>query len=135
MNLYLLDTNAISALMRAEVRITTWIAELSRADRILVCPIVSGEIYFGIARLEPGRRRNELAAKAAVLLESLDSEPVPVSAGGIYAEVKYQRQRAGLSLTENDLWIAATALALGAVLVSRDSDFKGIEGLKVVANW
>jgi predicted nucleic acid-binding protein len=34
-------------------------------------------------------------------------------------------------LDENDLWIAATALALDAVLVTRDSDFQQIEGLSV----
>jgi ABC-type uncharacterized transport system ATPase subunit len=39
----------------------------------------------------------------------------------------------GLPLDENDLWMAATALALSAILVSRDSDFQGIEGLSVVA--
>jgi predicted nucleic acid-binding protein len=36
-------------------------------------------------------------------------------------------------LDENDLWVAATALALGARLVSRDADFAGIEGLPVLA--
>ena len=34
---------------------------------------------------------------------------------------------------ENDLWIAATALALGATLVTRDTDFNGIEGLMILA--
>jgi predicted nucleic acid-binding protein len=37
-------------------------------------------------------------------------------------------------MDENDLWIAATALALGATLVSRDGDFKQIDGLSV-ENW
>ena len=32
---------------------------------------------------------------------------------------------------KNDLWIAATALALDAVLITRDSDFQQIEGLSV----
>jgi predicted nucleic acid-binding protein len=33
---------------------------------------------------------------------------------------------------ENDLWIAATARALGATLVTRDQDFDNIDGLPVV---
>jgi predicted nucleic acid-binding protein len=37
----------------------------------------------------------------------------------------------GLSLDENDLWVAATALATGATLVSRDSDFRRIDRLAV----
>ncbi len=37
----------------------------------------------------------------------------------------------GLALDENDLWVAATALSLGATSVSRDRDFAGIEGLTV----
>ena len=52
-------------------------------------------------------------------------------AGDIYAGLKLA-QRRGLVLDENDLWVAATALALGAALVSRDSDFAGIDGLQIV---
>jgi tRNA(fMet)-specific endonuclease VapC len=48
--------------------------------------------------------------------------------------VKVARERGGLVLDENDLWIAATALELGAVLVTRDSDFQRIDGL-TVENW
>ena len=44
------------------------------------------------------------------------------------------RERKGLALDENDLWIAATALALGSVLISRDSDFQQIDGL-MVEDW
>ena len=40
----------------------------------------------------------------------------------------------GLPLDENDCWIAATALAAGATLVSRDTDFQQIDGLSVI-NW
>jgi predicted nucleic acid-binding protein len=46
--------------------------------------------------------------------------------------VKLNRQQDGLSLDENDLWVASTAMALGATLVSRDEDFAGIHGLSVV---
>ena len=41
------------------------------------------------------------------------------------------RQRKGLVLDENDLWIAAAAREAGATLVTRDTDFQQIEGLQV----
>jgi predicted nucleic acid-binding protein len=53
-------------------------------------------------------------------------------AGDVYAGLKNSQQRCGKSLDENDLWMAATALASGAKLVTRDGDFEGIGGLGVV---
>jgi predicted nucleic acid-binding protein len=43
-------------------------------------------------------------------------------------------ERQGLSLDENDLWIAATASAVGATLVTRDRDFGSVEGL-TTTDW
>ena len=56
---------------------------------------------------------------------------MPEIAGDYYARIKLTCQRKGLDLDENDLWIAATALALAAVLVTRDSDFQQVDALKV----
>lgn len=44
---YLLDTNAISDLMRGLPQIENWMAGLERADHVVTCPIVRGEILFG----------------------------------------------------------------------------------------
>jgi len=130
---YLLDTNAISDLMRASPQIENWMAGLEQGDRVITCTIVRGEILFGIARLPPGRRRTELEETGGQFLATVRCEPVPERAGDFYAAVKLARQQRGLTLDENDLWVAATALALGAALVTRDSDFAGIDGLRVVA--
>jgi predicted nucleic acid-binding protein len=62
----------------------------------------------------------------------LPCEPVPATAGDRYAAIKFSQQRRGLPLDENDLWIAATALAMNATLVSRDNDFQRADGLVVV---
>jgi predicted nucleic acid-binding protein len=129
---YLLDTNAISDLMRAVPRIENWMAGLDRGDRVVTCTIVRGEILFGIARLPPGRRRTELEETGRQFLAIVRCEPVPERAADFYAAVKLARRQRGLALDENDLWVAATALALGATLVSRDGDFGGIDGLAVV---
>lgn len=59
---------------------------------------------------------------------------MPESAGDAYAAIKRAREERALTLDENDLWIAATASALGATLVTRDRDFSSIAGLSVV-DW
>jgi tRNA(fMet)-specific endonuclease VapC len=58
-------------------------------------------------------------------------EPIPETAADHYARIKRETERKGVRLDENDLWIAATALSLGAVLVTTDSDFQRVSGLRV----
>ena len=130
--IYLLDTNIISDLMRANPRVEDWISGLGSDDRLVTCTIVRGEILFGIARLPAGRRRLELEETGHRFLAAFRCEPIPERAAGFYADLNVTRQQRGLSLDENDLWVAATALALGASLVSRDSDFAAITSLSVL---
>jgi predicted nucleic acid-binding protein len=117
--------------MREHPKVDARLASTTSADRVVICSVVRGEIQYGIQRLPQGRRRQELASKSAKLFTVVHCEPVPEVAGDLYAKIKLTRQQKGLSLDENDLWIAATAMALGAVLVTRDSDFAHIEGLAV----
>jgi predicted nucleic acid-binding protein len=129
---YLLDTNAVSELMRSDPRVEKWLASLNDLDRVITCTIVRGEILFGISRLPAGKRRAELEETSRQFLDAFLCEPVPERAGDFYASIKLARQTQGLALDENDLWVAATALALNAALVSRDQDFARIDGLAVV---
>ena len=131
--IYLLDTNSISRVMRDDAEMAAWLQSVRGEDHLVTCTIARGEILFGVKRLARGRRRNELEAKAQALFAALRCEGVPPGAGDHYADLKPSQQRRGLSLDENDLWIAATALAIGATLVSRDSDFAGIEALSVIS--
>jgi predicted nucleic acid-binding protein len=98
----------------------------------VTCTIVRGEVLFGIFRLPEGKRRTQLEAAARKFLDGIPCEGLPQEAADMYAKLKSAQQRAGLPLDENDLWIAATAMALGATVVSRDSDFRRIEDLPVV---
>jgi tRNA(fMet)-specific endonuclease VapC len=131
---YLIDTNIFSDLMREHPKLDDHLSNLSTTDRIIICPIVRGEILYGIRRLPISKRQQELESKASRLFAILPCESIPETAGDIYSTIKINRQLKGLTLDENDLWIAATALALGAVLVTRDSDFHQIDTL-LVENW
>jgi predicted nucleic acid-binding protein len=129
---YLLDTSAVSALMRSEARMEDWLSSVGPDDNVSTSVITRGEVLFGIERLAAGRRRTELEDKANRLLTVIPCEAIPVAAGDRYASLKREQQRRGLPLDENDLWIAATALALGTTLVSDDSDFQLIQELHLV---
>jgi predicted nucleic acid-binding protein len=129
--LFLLDTNAFSDLMHEHPQLDARLATIASTDRVMICSIVRGEIRYGIERLPQGKRRQQLETKATKLFAALPCEPVPEKAGDHYAAIKLARQQKGLTLDENDLWIAATARSLGAVLITRDSDFQQIDGLTV----
>ncbi len=131
--IYLLDTSAISALMREDPRILSWLASLESDDRLVTCTIVRGEILFGLERLSEGQRRTVLEAKAHNVFASMLCESVLAVAAERYATLKVTQQRLGLSLDENDLWIASTAFVIGATLVSSDRDFQRVEALPVLA--
>ena len=81
-----------------------------------------------------GKRRRNLEIKASDLLASMPCEPLPEAAGNYYARIKRETELKGMPLDENDLWISATALSIGSILVTTDSDFERVSGL-TVKNW
>jgi predicted nucleic acid-binding protein len=131
---FLLDSNAFSDLMRKDPRVEARLAALAPSDEVTICSIVRGEILYRLARLPQGRRRANLTKQAAPLFASMACQPIPEAAGDAYANIKRTRERQGLRLDENDLWIAATASAVGATLVTRDRDFTSVEGL-ATTDW
>ncbi len=132
--IFLFDTTTFSDLMRDDPRTHEKLAGIVPTDRVAICSIVRGEIRHGIERLPPGKRREILEARCVRLFPVIPCEPVLPAAGDYYARIKATAQSKGLSLDENDLWIAATAMSLGATLVSRDTDFHRVDDLNVV-NW
>ena len=132
--IYFLDTTAVSDLMAGEPRTTARMAAVRSPDRVVTSPVVRGEILFGIARLPAGKRRTGLENNAARVFSSVPCEPTPVGAADHYAAAKLSCELAGAPLADNDLWIAASALHGGAVVVSRDAHFKRVPGL-AVEDW
>ncbi|MBC8095928.1 MAG: type II toxin-antitoxin system VapC family toxin [Akkermansiaceae bacterium] len=131
---FMLDTSAFSDLMREHPKLESRLAGCNHDDHFSICPIVRGEILHGISRLPEGQRRYDLLSKAAKLFAAIPCDPIVEAAADHYSDIKLTRQKKGLVLDENDLWIAASARAFGAVLVSRDSDFKSIDSL-VTEDW
>jgi hypothetical protein len=77
--IYLLDTSAISLLMREDPAVANWLLSVSAQDRLVVCTITRGEILFGLGRLAQGKRRTELELKAEILFSTFPCEAIPAA--------------------------------------------------------
>jgi tRNA(fMet)-specific endonuclease VapC len=104
---------------------------LPAVDRMVICAVVRGEVLYGLERMPRGKKRRSLETKITELFASISCEPIPQNAADHYARIKREAERKGMPLDENDLWIAATALSLGAILVTSDSGFQRVSGLSI----
>ncbi len=112
--------------MKDNPKVKERLNSLTESDYTFTCSIVKGEILFGIARLSAGKRKQDLQQKADELFEVVPCEPISESVSETYAKIKVTAEQPGTSLGECDLWIAATALALDAILVTSNSDYQRI---------
>jgi len=126
---FLLDTNAVVAVLKNEPRVHTRIDELAVGD-VGMPLLVLGELLYGAHR--SARRAENLAA--VVTLRTL-FPVVPVTEAIIerYAASRAQLAARGRPKADFDLVIACTAIEHGAVLVTNDAALKdgAIEGLQV----
>lgn len=114
--------------MKDNPKVKERLNSLTESDYTFTCSIVKGEILFGIARLPAGKRKQDLQQKADELFQVVPCEPISESVSDAYARIKVAAEQGGTSLGECDLWIAATALVLDAILVTSDSDYQRIVG-------
>ena len=131
MGSYLLDSTTFSFLMERRPEVVARMESVAPGDRVAICTIVRGEILYGLERMPPGRRRREIERAAIELFGVLPCDGLPDAVADVYARIKYDAERTGSQVAENDLWIAATALANGATVVTSDADFGRVSGLNV----
>ncbi len=134
-----LDTNVISELMRPEPhpRVFDWVAERPRGS-LYTTSITHAEIFYGIEAMPAGRRRDALAAVArGIFEEEFAGRVLPFrdEAAGHFARLVDAHRRAGQPIEGFDALIAATTLAAGAEIATRDvGGFAGC-GLTVINPW
>jgi len=124
-----LDTNAYSTFSRGRDELT---AVLERADRVYLPTTVLGELFAGF-RL--GTRYDGNAAELDAFLKRPGVGIVTPTreVAERYGVIVRQLREQATPLPTNDIWIAASALELGARLVSYDAHFENVPGLLVVA--
>ena len=132
----LLDTPLLLHLVRKDA-LAEWALDyygfLREAQQPLVSVISVGEIQAISLRLNWGRQRR---ARLEDLLAR--ARTVPLDFPGIldaYARIDAHCRRLGAPIGENDTWIAATAHATGARLLTTDRDFDRLDPTFLVRDW
>lgn len=129
-----LDTNALSEPFRPrpDATVLAWLA--ANPDAV-VTAISVGELLRGVAAIPDGARRVMLEEGMRSTLDAAEVLAYDETAARIYAELHDRRRRAGRPLAVEDGMIAATCIANGARLATRNvRDFAGL-GLELVNPW
>jgi len=129
--IYLLDTNAVIAVLRGtppSVRVRLQ-RVAARANTVAVSSIVLFELWYGVACSE---RRTENAERLRIFLSgSIRVVPFDEDDAATADELRASLERAGKPVGPYDLLIAAQALRLGATLITSNvAEFERIRGLK-----
>ncbi len=134
--LFLLDTSVLLAFIRAGElgqRIEEQFQLRNSPFRPLLSVISAGEIHALAKRFGWGRAKiNSMTTLLDELVwVSIDAEEI-IDA---YSDVYLACEPKGKTIGQNDMWIAATARATGAVLLTTDKDFDHLEGRLINRIW
>jgi tRNA(fMet)-specific endonuclease VapC len=128
---YLLDTNIVSDLVRFPLgRVMQRIQNVGEAQ-VCISIIVAAELRYGAERRRPSR----LTTQVERVLGDLVVLPLEAPVDELYGVLRTRLERAGRTISGNDLLIAAHALTLGCTVVTdNEGEFRRIEELPV-ENW
>jgi tRNA(fMet)-specific endonuclease VapC len=129
---FLLDTNICIYIRRQRPpEVLARFRSLS-AGEAAISVITYGELRYGADKSRDRERALDLLNRLVALLPVL---PLPQHAGETYGGVRADLERRGEVIGNNDLWIAAHALAADLVLATnKRREFARIHGLQL-ANW
>lgn len=123
----ILDTNALSAWAEGLAAVET---SLRTAPRLVVPSVVLGEYYFGIRQ---SRYRNRYEQWLRRYLPLAEIAVITSATAAAYADTRLELKRSGNPIPPNDLWIAALARQHTLPVLSNDTHFDAVEGIRRIA--
>ena len=129
--IYVLDTNAVSGLMKGSVTVVERLAATKPADVAVPQPVLA-EIAFGIERLPRSKRRAALQTRFELISAELPRAEWTDVVSQLFGRIKAILERRGTRIEDFDAAIAAHALALDATLVTANlGHMVQVPGLRV----
>ena len=129
---YLLDSNIVSYILKRNVILEQKFREVRRLKQdVFISCITYYEVKRGLVAINATRQLsefNKFCQTYKILL--IDDLEIIELACEIYVDL----QRRGFTIQEQDILIAATAIARGLILVSNDFDLLRVQGINL-ENW
>jgi len=119
--IYVLDTNAVSALMKGTPAVVERLAATAPAEVAIPQPVLA-ELAFGIERLPRSKRRTSLQARFDLVSAELPRAEWTDAVSQAFGRIKAMLERRGTRIEDFDAAIAAHALSLEATLVTANLD-------------
>lgn len=128
---YVLDTNAVSALMKGDSRVVERLRRVRKEDAVVAQPALA-EIAYGIRRLPRSKRRASLEDRFELVCTELARLPWTDAVSERFGMIKAGLEQRGSRLEDFDIAIAAHAHAEDGVLVTANQKHMvRIEGLQI----
>lgn len=129
---FLLDTNICIYIRQKKPLELLRRFEQLRAGEAAISVVTYGELLYGA---EKSNHRSAALERIRTFVTIIPALPMPEVAGEAYGKVRIDLESHGEIIGNNDLWIAAHALASQLILVTNnDKEFRRVRGLKV-QNW
>jgi predicted nucleic acid-binding protein len=129
---YLVDANVLSEPTKKapNPKVIDWLS--ANEDRLVIDPIILGELGIGILELAAGRKRARLEQWFETVVQTIECLPWDAAVSRRWAKLVIELQRKGKTLPVLDSMIAATALEHGLTVATRNVRHFKQAGVKVV---
>ncbi len=123
----LLDTNAYASFLSGDENV---LQTLANAQIVYMSVFVLGELYAGF-RGGGKQKQNKIWLERFLLKPSVSILDATRETSEIFGQVKFTLKKAGTPMPINDVWIASHVFETGSLLISYDSHFLNVPGLRV----
>lgn len=121
-----IDTNVYTALMAGDHRIADI---LSSSEAVILPAVVIGELFDGFRNGTRDQENRRILSRFQSRPRTV-TVPVTEATAEWFAEIKRGLRRRGRPIPINDVWIAASCMEHGALLLTLDSHFEAVDGLR-----
>jgi len=133
-----LDTNVISEMFKPtpDSHVTEWL-DRQELETLYISAVTQTELKYGVYRLPEGARRKRLLSSIAEVLALLEGRVLPFDsiAADQLAMAGAKAERLGTKVVAPDAYIAATALAKGFAVATRNTIHFEPMGVVVINPW